>query len=307
MRQSLAIPKFFPTNPQAEFLVFDRIPPMYINEIVFWHSSTLSQWKFDNSTVYTQEIYADEHWFYPRCDFRFWRRDDFDNNDTSEGQEHQDLPEYSEPRINDDTKNSQLKALPVFVPYLMGFPYVKGIDLEFHWYSGHPQKSINSFHVAAKKNGISPLLEISRESTSLLGVSLCAFDLKFRAPNGQTVSVECAFQGSKVFENGGPYHELYSVPPSVANNNSRLWISGRLIAFDFFGKENPIESRDEFYNRLYITALKQDGRYFARRLQEFEGYSDIGYNSQHVNYCSARATALFVALCRTQWFDEFKF
>ena len=306
LRQSLAIPRYFPTNPQAEILMFYRIPPRYINKIVFWDSTTLRQWKSDNPTTYTQEFCADRNWFCGRSDSRFWKRDDFDSNDTSEAQEHQDLPEYSEPRINDDTNNSQLKILPVFVPYLMRFPYVKAIDLEVHWYSGQPQKSINSFHQAAKKNGVSPVLEISRESTSPLGVSLCAFNLTFRVPNGQTVSVECAFQGSKVFENGGPYHELYSVPPSEANNDSRLRYSGRLIAFNFFGKEYPIESKDEFYNRLYITALKQEGRHFARRLQKFEGFSDIGFNPQRANNCPARATALFVALCRIQWSDEFK-
>ncbi len=109
-----------------------------------------------------------------------------------------------------------------------------------------------------------------------------------------------------MFENGGPYHELYSVPPSEANNDSRLRYSGRVIAFNFFGKEYPIESKDEFYNRLYITALKQEGRHFARRLQKFEGFSDIGFNPQRANNCPARATALFVALCRIQWSDEFK-
>ncbi len=307
LRQSLAIPRYFPTNPQAEILVFDRIPPRYINKIVFWDSTTLRQWKSDNPTTYTQEFCADRNWFCGRFDSRFWKRDDLDSNDTSEAQVHQDLPEYSKPRINDGTHDSQLKTLPVFVPYIMRFPYVKAIDLEFHWYSGHPQKSINSFHQAAKKNAISSVLEISSESTSLLGVSLCAFNLKFRAPNGQTVSVECAFQGSKVFENGGPYHELYSAPPHVANNDSRLRNSGRLIAFNFFGKEYPPESKDEFYNRLFITAVKQEGRYLDRRLQEFEGFSDIGFIPQRVNNCSARATALFVALCRIQWSDEFKF
>ena len=295
-----------PTDPQAEILVFSPIPQNHIREVHFWDGSILRQWLSDHHPSFDERLDENQKFFRPRHDWEIWKSDDLKNDDTSEVQEHRNFFENPEPRINDDTNNSQLKILPVFVPYLMRFPYVKAIDLEVHWYSGQPQKSINSFHQAAKKNGVSPVLEISIESTSPLGVSLCAFNLTFRVPNGQTVSVECAFQGSKVFENGGPYHELYSVPPSEANNDSRLRYSGRLIAFNFFGKEYPIESKGEFYNRLYITALKQEGRHFARRLQKFEGFSDIGFNPQRANNCPARATALFVALCRIQWSDEFK-
>ena len=75
-RQSLAIPTYFPTNPQAEILVFDFISSRYINEIVFWDCITLRQWRSDNPAVYTQRFYANKEFFYPRCDHKFWTCDD---------------------------------------------------------------------------------------------------------------------------------------------------------------------------------------------------------------------------------------
>ena len=80
-RQSLAVPTYFPTNPQAEILVFERISTGYINEIVFWDFATLGQWKSDSPATYTQRLYADSDYFYPRCDYRFWTRDGLDSDD----------------------------------------------------------------------------------------------------------------------------------------------------------------------------------------------------------------------------------
>ena len=53
---------------------------------------------------------------------------------------------------------------PVFTPNLSRFPYFKAIDVEFQWFPGFAksqlQKSINSLHQAARKQGISSILEI---------------------------------------------------------------------------------------------------------------------------------------------------
>ena len=80
-RQSLSIPRNFPTNPQAEILVFDRISPGYISEVVFWDFTALRQWKSDNPPAYTQGFLAQSDYFYPRCDYRFWTRDGSDSDD----------------------------------------------------------------------------------------------------------------------------------------------------------------------------------------------------------------------------------
>ncbi|TOQ17962.1 DarT1-associated NADAR antitoxin family protein, partial [Vibrio parahaemolyticus] len=72
------------------------------------------------------------------------------------------------------------------------------------------QKSIQSLHQEAKVYGYNDLLEISSKSEVELGVSLSAFNLKITTKKHQrSFSVESAFQGSKVFERGGPYTDLF--------------------------------------------------------------------------------------------------
>ena len=110
------------------------------------------------------------------------------------------------------------------------------------------------------------------------------------------MSVECAYQGSKVFEGGGPYHDLYAVSSREAKKDPRLRNSGEVIAFDFLGESFPIEPQTAFYNWLYITALSQMDSRLEKELEEFEGFSDIAFNPKHSINCQARAVAVFVAL-----------
>ncbi len=67
---------------------------------------------------------------------------------------------------------------------------------------------IVELHAASKKKGLYPLLEISTKSDELLGQRLSAFNLKIETDMGE-ISVEAAFQGSKVFEQGGPFTDIY--------------------------------------------------------------------------------------------------
>ena len=57
---------------------------------------------------------------------------------------------------------------PIFTLDFNGFPFVETVDIEFKWYSGFAksqmQKTIVSLHEAAEKQGIAPVLEISRKS-----------------------------------------------------------------------------------------------------------------------------------------------
>ena len=197
---------------------------------------------------------------------------------------------------------------PIFTPDLNGFPYVKVVNIEFQWYPGFAksqlQKSIESLHQAVEAQGISPILEISGKSTSVLGISLSAFNLELKAPNSQMMSVECAYQGSKVFEQGGPYHDLYSVASREAKTDERLKNSGDLVAFNFCGDEFPIEPKTAFYDWLYITALWQKNPSPAQELIMFEGFSDIVFNPKHSLNCQARAAALFVSLFKNQLLNE---
>ena len=198
---------------------------------------------------------------------------------------------------------------PIFAPNFSGFPYVDAIDIEFKWHPGFAksqlQKSIASLHEAAEKlNKISPILEISSKSMLRLGVSLSAFNLSLKTSNGQQMSVECAYQGSKVFENGGPYHELYSVSSLEAKTDERLHNSGKLIAFNFCGEDFPTEPKTAFYDWLYITALYQQEMDIVKELEVFQGFSDIVFNPNRSINCQARAAALFVSLSKNGLMDE---
>ena len=197
---------------------------------------------------------------------------------------------------------------PIFTPDLNGFPYVKAVDIEFQWYPGFAksqlQKSIESLHQVVGAQGISPILEISGKSTSTLGMSLSAFNLELKTPRGQTMSVECAYQGSKVFEQGGPYHDLYLVSSREAKTDERLRDSGNLVAFDFCGDEFPIEPQTAFYDWLYINALWQKQPSLVQELYRYSGFSDIVFNPQRSLNCQARAAALFVSLCQNELLDK---
>jgi hypothetical protein len=197
---------------------------------------------------------------------------------------------------------------PIFIPDPNGPPYVKVVEVEFKWYPGFAksqlQKSIASLHEASEQQGISPILEISGKSTSTLGVSLSAFNLELETPSW-LMSVECAYQGSKVFEKGGPYHELYSVSSREAKTDKRLRDSGELIGFNFCGEEFPTEPQTVFYDWLYITALwQQKNPNLTQELMKFEGFSDIVFNPKRSLNCQARAAALFVSLSQNELLNE---
>lgn len=108
-----------------------------------------------------------------------------------------------------------------------------------------------------------------------------------------------------MFENGGPYQDLYSVSSRAAKTDERLRNSGKLIAFNFFGEDFPIDPQTAFYDWLYLTALWQKKPNLAKEeLEPFEGFSDIVFNPQRSLNCQARAAALFVSLSKEGLIDE---
>ena len=188
---------------------------------------------------------------------------------------------------------------PVFIPSSRGFPFVREVTIEFKWYPGfsksQAQKSIDSLHKAAAKHGISPILEISSKSKNPLGVSLSAFNLLLTTKRQQQMTVECAFQGSKVFERGGPHSDLYSVSSREAKTDDRLRNSGDLVGFNYMGEDFPTYPKTAFYDWIYMTALWQNPG-LAERLSLFRGFSDIAFNPKRSINCQARSAALFVSL-----------
>ena len=85
------------------------------------------------------------------------------------------------------------------------------------------------------------------------------FNLKiFHEDSGKVFSVESAFQGSKVFENGGPFVDLLNKTSREAKQDDRIRNSGKLTSFTFFDETFPLEPKTYFYDWLYINALNSN-------------------------------------------------
>ena len=119
---------------------------------------------------------------------------------------------------------------------------------------------------------------------------------------GET-KLECAFQGSKVFEKGGPYTDLYLAEPREAKRDPRLHDSGALIGFRFNSFSFPLEPKTVFYDWLYINAIYPH-RLWLERLHKYAGFTDIEFNPNKSINCQARSCALFVALMRSGLLDQ---
>lgn len=197
---------------------------------------------------------------------------------------------------------------PIFIPNIDGNIGVIEKSIDFKWHPGmaksQKQKSIVELHESAKILGIKNILEISSKSLSDLGVSLSAFNLSFTTKKyNNTLTVESAFQGSKVFKKGGPYKDLYLVDSKTSKQDIRIKDSGKLISFNFFNKEFPLIPRTFFYDWLYIKALVSNPD-LSNKIYEFEGFSDIEFNPKKSLNCQAHAAALFLSLRASNKLDE---
>jgi hypothetical protein len=189
---------------------------------------------------------------------------------------------------------------PIYIARKDGTLGVDVKEIEFHWFPGmsksQKQKSINSLHKAAKNCGVKDILEISSKSETELGISLSAFNLNITTQKEKRVfSVETAFQGSKVFENGGPFLDLFEKTSREAKNDSRLKISGDLIKFTFYNFEFPLKPRTFFYDWLYINALYQND-VLVKQVLKYSAFTDIEFNPKKSINCQAFSAALFVSL-----------
>lgn len=190
---------------------------------------------------------------------------------------------------------------PVFMPVLNGDILVKTSWVDFEWHPGlslsQKRKSIASLH----NNAIEYLpcrniLEVSSKSENALGANLSAFNLFFTTKGkGVDISVECAFQGSKVFENGGPYTDLYYKSSLEAKRDPRLKESGRLLRFSFFSQDWPTEPLTAFYDWLYVNALTSRDDLRAA-VSSYDAFTDIEFNPEKSINCQAYSAALYVSL-----------
>jgi len=180
-------------------------------------------------------------------------------------------------------------------------PFVEPAPVEFQYFNGfslaQKQRCIDSLHESflCDRPG-TRILEVSSKGRNPLGNALSAFNLTVEA-SGRVISVECAFQGSKVFELGGPYADLLDVSSREAKKDPRLHESGRVVGFSLGGVDHPTEPKDLFYCWLYTNALGQNVDLLDEACK-FDAFTDIEFNPAKQINCQAKALAAAVGLRR---------
>lgn len=180
-------------------------------------------------------------------------------------------------------------------------PFMEPVPVEFQYFNGfslaQKQRCIDSLHTSfLRDRPETRVLEVSSKGRDPLGKALSAFSLTIETSE-RNVSVECAFQSSKVFESGGPYTDLLNVSSHEAKKDARLRESGAVVGFHFEGVDYPIEPKDLFYRWLYTNALSQN----ISLLDEacgYDAFTDIEFNPAKQLNCQAKALAAAVGLRR---------
>ena len=199
---------------------------------------------------------------------------------------------------------------PIFVPKPASEQLVEEIFLQLKWHPGfapvQKEKNIRALHEAAARAGHRNVLEVSTKSDNPRGQELSAFNLKVRSEKLGEIPLECAFQGSKVFERGGPFTDLYFVDVRSAKKDPRLKESGKLVAFEFDGVPWPLEPKTAFYDWLYLGGIDPTVDR-AQELLQYGGFSDIEFNPARSINCQARSIALLLSLMqRGEWGEAVK-
>ncbi|MEK4531747.1 DarT1-associated NADAR antitoxin family protein [Solibacillus sp. FSL K6-1554] len=190
---------------------------------------------------------------------------------------------------------------PVFIANLEGNCYFKEIEVEFSW-NGNTDlsdyyKSIESLHENFKLKTTNKyrILEVSTKSKKELGKRLSAFNLHFITKNNQKFTVESLFQGSKVFENGGPYQDLYYKSSLAAKKDGRVKKSGDIIGFKYFNRRFENYPTTYFYDWLYINTLCLNQNLLEEILY-YDAFSDIEFNPKYSVNCQAKTLALLKSI-----------
>ena len=187
------------------------------------------------------------------------------------------------------------------------YPYFEEEDVEFVFHSGfalsQKQKNIAALHKAFQEKHVDRrIIEISSKSTELLGTQLSAFNVMYNL-NGSEVSLESIFQGSKVFENAGPFHDIYKMGPVEAKKDPRIRESGIIIGFSLDGKPFPSDPKDFFYNWIYSSAIYEHND-LLEKLSDYDAFTDIEFNPKKSLNCQARTVAILRGLIMSRKLDE---
>ena len=144
---------------------------------------------------------------------------------------------------------------------------------------------------------------ITTKSDQILGIQLSAFNLQIALKNGKKIPIECAFQGSKVFKDRGPYDDIFWKSTREAKRDERLKKSGSITGFSFDGIDFPSEPKTAFYHWIYLRALDTNLEEQSD-LDGFAGFTDIEFNPKKSINCQAFCVAAYVVLVKNQRFEE---
>jgi hypothetical protein len=193
---------------------------------------------------------------------------------------------------------------PVFIPCAEGSRLVREVKFAFLWHPGfapvQKKKNVVGLQEAAAARGFAPLLEVSTKSEEKLGQRLSAFSLKVNSSQYGEISLEAAYQGSKVFERGGPFTDLYHADAREAKKDPRIRDSGGIVAFRFDGTDFPTEPKTAFYDWLYLRAIFPHREWIkeSSRIERYAGFTDIEFNPEKSLNCQARSVAIFCAMMK---------
>ena len=113
------------------------------------------------------------------------------------------------------------------------------------------RQSCDNMHATLKARAKwSSPLDISSASTEYLGVQLSAFNLKWRG-----VTVECWYQGSKVYKNAGVMHKLYHADSKAAKHSMKELSDDTVVGFNLEGVKYPMKPATVFYDYIYLQGL----------------------------------------------------
>jgi len=189
-------------------------------------------------------------------------------------------------------RDTQDQTVPLVEVVLVDFPWVPGMAMS------QKQKCIDSMHNSIKNRHPTHVLEISSKSREELGIKLSAFNLGFVHPNSNTfISVESAFQGSKVFKSSGPFPELYSLTARESKKFFKDKTLGTLVHFNFYGQLWPLKPLTMFYDWLYLNSLNRN-QSLSEQTLKYDCFTDIEFNPKKSINCQAYSAALFVALSK---------
>ncbi len=196
---------------------------------------------------------------------------------------------------------------PIFLSTNNPKQLFKEENIDFQFYNGfsvsQKLKSVKSLHKSANKLGFNNILEVSTKSNLKIGWALSAFNLMVEFEDRQ-ISVECAFQGSKVFEGDNQYKDIYHKTSIEAKKDPRLRTSGNIIGFEFNGEFWENEPKTAFYDWLYINALYSSNSNIINELSNYNIFSDIEFNPKKSINCQARTCAILVSLVKLDLFNE---